>query len=308
MAAVIDVGSHTVRLLIADLVGETLVCRHYDHVVTHLGRGVAEHHRLSAPSLTATLAALESFAAILADYNQQQIRVVGTEALRVAQNRHELITLLKERTGLQLEVLESTQEALYMAHGVLQALCPPPQRAVIFDVGGASTEFVCVEQGRLLFQSSYPIGVVSLCDCDDAQQCMDRCADQLVKDLNRVGLWPAVQQSDWVLVGTAGTVTTLAAAQMKMMDYCPEQINNCHLESFQLDALSRRLAPLTCSERELLPGIEAGRGETIFVGVQFVRFLLDLFNCHSMTVSDAGLLQGVFWCTWGQSSVLAAVD
>jgi len=308
VAAVIDVGSHTVRLLIADLVGDTLIYRHYDHVVTHLGRGVAEHHTLSTPSLTATLAALESFAATIAHFGQRDIRVVGTEAVRAAHNRQELITVLKERTGLRLEVLDSQHEALYMAHGVLQALHPPPQRAVIFDVGGASTEFVCVERGQLRFQNSYPIGVVSLCDCDDPHQLMACCAEQLINDLNRAGLWPAVHQEDWALVGTAGTVTTLAAAQMKMTDYCPEKINNFHLQALQLDALSCRLAPLTSDEREQLPGIEAGRGETIFAGVQFVRFLLDFFKHDVMTVSDAGLLQGVFWCTWGQSTVLAAVD
>jgi len=307
VAAVIDVGSHTVRLLIADLVEDTLVRRHYDHVVTHLGRGVAEHHALSAPSLCATLAVLESFAATIVDFGQRDIRVVGTEALRAAHNRQELITLFEKRTGLHLEVLDSQQEALYMAHGVLQALRPPPQRAVIFDIGGASTEFVCVERGQLRFQSSYRIGVVSLCDCDDPHQRMTQCADQLVNDLRGFGLWPAVKR-DWVLVGTAGTVTTLAAAQMKMTDYCPERINNFHLEALKLDALSCRLAPLTSTERELLPGIEAGRGETIFAGVQFVRFLLELFKRDVMTVSDAGLLQGVFWCTWGQSTVLAAVD
>lgn len=308
MAAVIDVGSHTVRLLIAELEEGTLRRNHYDHVVTHLGRGVAEHHCLTNTSIQATLEALVCFAETITAFDQHHIRVVGTEALRVADNRQLLIDQVKEKTGLDLNVLDGRQEALYMAHGVLHALQPPPQRVVIFDVGGASTEFVCVEDGQLCFQRSYPIGVVTLCDCDNSQQMMVHCGQQLVEDLHSAGLWPDVQQDRWTLVGTAGTVTTLAAAQMKMTHYCAEQIDNFHLDASQLDVLSNRLAPLTCNEREQLPGIEAGRGETIFAGVEFVRHLLALFGHSSMIVSDAGLLQGVFWCTWGQDPVLSAVD
>ena len=308
MPAVIDVGSHTIRLLIADLVDESLAVRSYRHVVTHLGRGVAEHHELSDEAMEATLVALESFSATLTTFNQKQVRVVGTEALRVARNRDQFIGQVKQRTGLNLEILNGCEEALTMAQGVLHVLCPSPHKALIFDIGGASTEFVCVDEGKLLFHRSYPIGVVSLCDSTDSQALMERCGYVLQEDLKACGLWPDVCQNEWSLVGTAGTVTTLAATQMGMTLYRPEEINNFPLRDEQLETLSQRLAPLSCEERERLPGIESGRGETIFAGVLFVRFILSVLRHSEMTVSDAGLMQGVFLSTWGQRPLLSAAD
>ena len=308
MAAVIYVGSHTVRLLIAQEIDGELVTRHYDHVVTHLGTGVSQSRQLSEAAMAQTLAALEHFAHILHRFDETKVRIVGTEALRVATNRDDFICQLKRRTGLHLEVLSGEREAVYMANGVLQALQPQPDKAVIFDVGGASTEVVCVSHAQLCFHASYPIGVVTLRDHLEPERLVADFTQQLVLELTQAGLWPQVTQRDWAVVGTAGTVTTLAATQQQMAVYCPDKITNFKLKRTELAALADKLKGLSGVEREKLPGIESGRGETIVFGIELVCCLLDSLKCSVMTVSDAGLMQGVFYTEYSRHAVLSPAD
>ncbi|MCD6526366.1 MAG: hypothetical protein J7K75_05195 [Desulfuromonas sp.] len=199
-----------------------------------------------------------------------------------------------------MEIVDGQQEALLMATGVLAALYPPLQRCVIFDIGGGSTELVCVENGVLRFQRSWAVGVVRLLDEPDPVSGVSAMLSELKQQLQHCQLWPQVCSDDWTLVGMAGTVTILAAAQLEMTHYQPQRINNVHLNRQQLDRLDRKLSKLSIAEREALPGIETGRGATIVPGVQLVLRLLEFFDHDELVVCDAGLLQGVFHSTWGE--------
>ncbi len=174
---------------------------------------------------------------------------------------------------------------------------PPPERSLIFDIGGGSTEFIFWSEGRTMFHRSYPLGVVRLsetCSSDrERHPLIDETLRRLQDDLDDAGLGTALREPACLLVGTAGTVTTLAALHLEMTEYDWRRVNNLVLPRRSLQELRRRLGGLSVAEREALPGMEAGRGDLIVPGLDIVLGILKLTERSRLTVSDFGLLEGV---------------
>jgi exopolyphosphatase/guanosine-5'-triphosphate,3'-diphosphate pyrophosphatase len=177
------------------------------------------------------------------------------------------------------------------------ALEPQPETSLIVDLGGGSTEFVLWHRGRTRLHRSYPLGVVRLAEDapqpDDQLRQIASVLDSLRCTLVEEGWWPVAAGPDCRLVGTAGTVTTLAALHLRMADYDWRRINNLELQRDTLEDLLQRLVPLSVREREALPGMEPGRGDLILPGLRVILALLEGFGRKSLTVSDFGLLEGL---------------
>lgn len=241
-----------------------------------------------------TLFALREAADILSQAHVTTIRAAGTAALRSSRNGRDFAAKVRSTTGIPLEIIDGEEEARLCAAGVLAALSPRPATILAFDIGGGSTEFVLCRDEAVLFQRSYPVGVVSL-----AEECSAPAEQQRRIDAALAGLSADLQQSglsigaDCELVGTAGTVTTLAALQLGMAEYDWRRVNNLQLTLQQVDALSDRLIPLSTTDRERLPGMEPGRGDLILPGLRTVQSILAHFNRSRLTVSDFGLLEGL---------------
>ncbi|AMV72281.1 pppGpp 5'-phosphohydrolase and exopolyphosphatase [Desulfuromonas sp. DDH964] len=298
MFAAIDVGSNTVRMLLASVTGDgSLLPLHYFRKVTRLGGGITSNEGLASEAMERTLLALQQCAAELATARVDGVAAVGTAALRRAKNGKAFVARIQRETGLVVDVVDGEKEAYLAATGVLAALDPKPSHALIFDIGGGSTEFILVVDGKHLFYRSYPLGVVSLCEegGDPSMQYrqIETCLDALQRDLRRANLLDLIQDKRTLLVGTAGTVTTLAALQLGMEKYDWRRVNNLLLTQHDLQNWARRLGELDVAERERLPGLEKGRGDLILPGVMIVLQLLRLFSRESLTVSDFGLLEGL---------------
>ena len=296
MLAAIDVGSNTVRMLIGDCAARQVQADHYYRCITRLGGGYTPGMGLAAESIERTLAALAAFSKILHQQSITKVRAVGTAALRRAENSQEFQEGFTELTQLKLEIITGDEEAQLTARGVLSAIHPIPATALILDVGGGSTELILVEDGQILFRRSYPLGVVRLCEeePDDSARltAISRMLDELYLDLSRSHMKDKLGGS-CQLVGTAGTVTTLAAMAQQMIDYDPHRINNFTLSRGWLQQAYNRLAPMSVEERERLPGMEEGRGDLIVPGLQLVLSLLERYSWSSLKVADSGLLEGI---------------
>lgn len=298
MNAAIDVGSNTVRMLIGEVsVTGGMIPATYLRAITRLRGGFKPTQGLSSAAMERTLAALQEFAVELAGYDVGALAVAGTAALRQAPNGHAFVARVREKTGLAIEILSGEKEASLTASGVLAALDPTPETALIFDVGGGSTEFILVNNDRLCFRASYPLGVVSLCEetsePDQQRTTILSHLDQLEADLARHGLLALVRSTGCSLVGTAGTVTTLAALQLRMEEYDWRRVNNLVLDAASLEAWHERLQLLSVTERERLPGLEQGRGDLILPGLEIVLALVERLHKAGLTVSDFGLLEGL---------------
>ena len=298
MLAAIDVGSNTVRMLLSDPSQKGRQPERYYQRITRLGGGYIQGKGLALESMERTLAVLSGFKDILEQERASHVRLVGTAALRHAENREEFVKRVKERTGLNLEIISGQEEARLSAAGILSVLNPLPEISLLIDIGGGSTEFILCSAEQVVFQSSYPLGVVRLseeyADKSARKVAIQQMLEQFDQDLKAAELISS-PAADWQLVGTAGTITTLAALDLQMTKYDRRQINNHVLNYAWLRQTKVYLNSLSVSAREALPGIEAGRGDLILPGLEVILQLLEHFRQSHIKVADSGLLEGVMF-------------
>jgi exopolyphosphatase / guanosine-5'-triphosphate,3'-diphosphate pyrophosphatase len=293
MKAAIDIGSNSLRMLVGDVSRGQVVPERYFRQVTRLAGGYDPLTGISAEACERTLCALELFARVCDEMKPTCTRAVATEAVRRAGNGQQFIAEVRARTGFDVEIIDGVEEAVLSSAGVLSALKPQPTAALIFDIGGGSTEFIMIKGGKRLWQKSYPLGVVGLAEATDPGFVIERAISVLAEDLRLTGLSSLLAGEGCELVGTAGTVTTLAAADLAMTEYDWQRINNYILPQSTLRSLYERLLPLTPTDRELLAGVEKGRGDLIVHGAAIVLALLQLLGKNHLRISDFGLLEGV---------------
>jgi exopolyphosphatase/guanosine-5'-triphosphate,3'-diphosphate pyrophosphatase len=295
MRASIDIGTNTIRMLIGDVEGHSVNPEKYLRQITRIGGDFDPSNGLHEMSMERTLAALEDFSGELEAHDVNGVYAIATEALRRAPNKEIFIERVKARCGFDVEIIDGDLEAELSCAGVLSALKPSHDHLLIFDIGGGSTEFIYVVKGIPVFARSYPLGTVMLCEHhpgEIAQRAhIDRTLRYLHDDMVKAGFAHPLP-SGTVPVGTAGTVTTLAALDMEMQIYDWRKVNNYVLSYSRLMEISSQLAPLTVNQRESLPGMEKGRGDLVLPGARIVESVLDFCESPNLVVSDFGLLEG----------------
>jgi exopolyphosphatase/guanosine-5'-triphosphate,3'-diphosphate pyrophosphatase len=293
--AAIDVGSNSVRMLLQPVDKNILFTPKYFRQVTRLAGGFNPESGLAPKSMIRTLDALAQFAEILRRYKVEKIKAVGTEVLRQAINSSVFIEKAKKQTDLSIEIIDGEAEAGLSCRGILSVLNPQPERALLFDLGGGSTEIILLDKSKVCLQKSLPLGVVRL--FEDHPDSI-----HYIEEIQRI-LTPFIESSLWCewqqdavpieLVGTAGTVTTLAALKLEMDEYDGSLVSNLVLEKSWIEKISILLKTLPLKKRVELPGMEEGRADVIVAGVQIVSCLLDIVGRDSLRVVDAGLLEGL---------------
>jgi exopolyphosphatase/guanosine-5'-triphosphate,3'-diphosphate pyrophosphatase len=296
-AAAIDLGTNTARLLIGTRKPDgsfmpVLVKRR----ITRLGGGFTREEGLSREARDRSLAALADFAEEMKHHDVVNSRAVATSAVREAVNGRDFCDEVGKATGIRLEVIDGREEGLLTLNGVLAALAEPDGNYLIFDIGGGSTEYTLATDRKPLFTRSLPLGVVRLTEGKSGSVAMaekiDRELDLLETAVASAGLGGLVPGA--TLVGTAGTATTLAAISMKMTDYDYRRVNNYRLLLHEVREIYATLLPLSPADRLAIPGMEKGREDLIVAGLLVTLRTMEKFGFDSLTVSDFGLLEGLF--------------
>jgi len=291
--AAIDVGSNTVRLLLGHAINGRVEPFCYERRITRL-KGGATSSGLAPEAMARTLAALQEFALLIQQAQPVACRAVGTAALRQAANAQAFLHTVTAETGIAIETITGEEEARLSGLGVMTALLPVPESCLVVDIGGGSTEFALIENGCVLFQTSTPLGVVTLAEtCHSAESLKNTISALLDPIFTLLSDACPCPLSKLDLVGTAGTVTTLAAMHLQMTCYDWRLINNCRLTATDLSQLQAQLHALSPIERELLPGMETGRGDLILPGIDILQSIMARIAAPTVIVSDFGLLEGV---------------
>ena len=228
---------------------------------------------------------------------------MGTQALRQARNRQVFLDQVRDSLGLTVEVLAPEAEARLSLTGVLSALDPKVLAApavLVFDVGGGSSEFALVRPGHAPVLASLPLGVLTLSQArplgDPPQPArVAALKEELAAQLSafyRETFKPYLPAAP-LLVGTAGAVTTLAAMHLQLREYDAHQVNHLVLTRPQMAALAELLASLPEAERARLIGLEPAKAGVMVAGALIVLTILEVCRQDSLTVIDAGLLEGV---------------
>lgn len=297
MHAAIDVGSNTVRMLLADCDRGVLTTRNHTREITRLGGRFSREKGLAPDAMERTLVALAGFSRQLEQADLQSLRVAGTEVIRKAPNQTQFIRDLETRTGLTLEVLSGAEEARLSGLGVRAALKPRPDQFLAFDLGGGSLELILFDGQRVVWRHSQPLGVVLLAEQHPtvASRTAAICGqlDEIQTCLERAGLAERVLSPALPLIGSAGTVTTLAAIERQMDCYRADLIDNTRLNVRWLKMLRNTLAALPPGERLAVKGMEPGREDLILPGIDIVLGLMKMTGNTNLTVCDSGLLEGL---------------
>ncbi|RKF18279.1 Ppx/GppA family phosphatase [Altericroceibacterium spongiae] len=304
--AAIDLGTNNCRLLIARPSGENFVVIDAFSRVVRLGEGIAQTNRLSDIAMDRAVGALKICAEKLRRRNVHLARSVATEACRRADNGAEFIQRVKDETGIVLDVISAQEEARLAVLGCHILLEDGLGPAMIFDIGGGSTELVLIEPGgpvpRILDWQSVPWGVVSLTETvgeelPGADARAERYARmrQLVADsfadfAKRVA--PA-RAPDLRLLGTSGTVTTLASLHLDLPQYDRKAVDGLIVPSDSMRDISQRLSTMSPRERRKLPCIGNERADLVVGGCAILETILDIWPAPRLGVADRGIREGI---------------
>jgi len=306
--AALDLGTNNCRLLIARPEGENFTVIDAFSRVVKLGEGLAKSGRLSDEAMDRTLGALQVCAEKLRRRNVHLARSVATEACRRASNGAAFIERVREQTGIVLDIITAEEEARLAVLGCHILLEGGEGPAVIFDIGGGSTELVLIEPDgkipRILDWQSVPWGVVSLTDTvggseDSEAERLERYAKmrQIVSDsfaefAERIEI-RSRGASEIRLLGTSGTVTTLASLHLELPHYDRKQVDGLIVASKSMRDISTRLSYMSPEERGALPCIGNDRADLVVAGCAILEAILDIWPSDRLGVADRGIREGI---------------
>jgi len=307
--AALDLGTNNCRLLIARPSGRDFTVIDAFSRVVKLGEGLATTGRLSDAAMERTLAALTICADKLQRRNVRLARSVATEACRRASNGPEFIERVRRETGIALDIISAEEEARLAVLGCHILLEAGEGPAVIFDIGGGSTELVLVEADaatrvpRILDWQSVPWGVVSLTDTvgrsEDSEaarlarfaRMREMVSESFAPFAARVA--EAARHPDIRLLGTSGTVTTLASLYLELPSYDRKAVDGLIVPAPEMRGISARLAVMTPFERATLPCIGQDRADLVVAGCAILEAILDLWPARRLGVADRGIREGI---------------
>jgi exopolyphosphatase/guanosine-5'-triphosphate,3'-diphosphate pyrophosphatase len=294
----IDIGTLTCRLLIADLAsGHPLTELQSDRRILRLGQGVDQTKRLSPVAMDRVIACLQEWRNVIDGYQVEATAVVATSAVRDATNREVFLERVKREAGFEVEVISGEEEARRTLLGIRSGLPIGVMDILALDIGGGSTEFILDRPGQKPIVRSIDIGVVRLCErllrhdpptAEEVRQAREWVSRGTKEVIAGMG-----DHRQATFVGTAGTVTSLAAMAQKLSTYEPARIHNYRLTLETIRELEQTLLSRTKAERVRLPGLEKNREEVIAAGAIIIRTIMETLGHQSVLVSDLGLREGV---------------
>jgi exopolyphosphatase/guanosine-5'-triphosphate,3'-diphosphate pyrophosphatase len=309
----IDIGTNTLRLLVAETGPGAFRELYSDRKITRLGQDLDRTAALSRDAVERSIAALMDFSAKIREYSAVRTAAMGTSALRNAANAGEFIGEAKQRTGIDIAVITGENEARLTLLGVAGALkaarkgpdAGPLESALVIDIGGGSTELIVTSRGTEPEIASLPLGAVYLTErfirsdppsageLNALRRAVRSELDGYEKARQRTpgtGTTPARAR---VCAGTAGTITTLAAMDQGLREYDPARINGFVLRRASLDAIIDRLSASTLAMRREMAGLERGREDIVLAGAVVAQEIMERYGYPEMLVSDWGLREGI---------------
>jgi exopolyphosphatase/guanosine-5'-triphosphate,3'-diphosphate pyrophosphatase len=303
--AVIDVGTNSIKLLVADVLGHEVTPVSEQSKQTRLGSGFYESHRLQAGPIKATAEAVAAFVQTARDLKTSSIRVIGTSAAREAVNAKELISAIRASAGLELEVISGEMEADLVFQGVATDRSLAGAPLLLLDVGGGSTEFILGQGEEKHFRASFPLGTVRLLErmppSDPPKAGALAEARVWLKSFLEREVRPQVQpvlekevkascgQAPVQLVATGGTATILARMETKMTGFDRERIENARLTQERVSWHAERLWSMSVAKRKQVEGLPENRADVILMGAAIYEVVMNVLDFSNLKVSTRGL-------------------
>lgn len=304
--AALDLGTTTCRLLIATITPEgPQVVDSFVRVI-RLGDELATKGHISKEAMKRAITALTICAEKLKSYKVKRQRCVATAACREASNRETFLETIRLKTGLELEVITTAEEARLAIVGCADLLDLTTRYAIAFDIGGGSTEVMWMELfphklPEIIEWISLPLGVVTVAETlrnepysfAFLQKVRKAVAEEMKAFCDKAYIYPQLRQQNIQLIGTSGTVTTLAALYMNLERYDRAQVNGLKLSAEVVKQTISSLYTMTPEKRLLHPCIGPMRADLVMGGVAIFEGIYDVFPINPVRVADRGVREGI---------------
>src|SRR5688572_25884111 len=301
----IDLGTNNCRLLVARPTDNGFTVVDAFSRVVRLGEGMATSGKISEASQDRAVAAVAACAEKLRRRRVSLARSVATEACRRAVNGRQFVERVRRETGICLEIISPEEEARLALLGCHRLLEPGDGPALIFDIGGGSTELILIETDgfnpRIKSWWSAPWGVVSLTesegrhfsDPDERLAAYGRMKERVRHAFSRFAESLPARKDGIRLMGTSGTVTTLASVYLALPSYDRRAVDGLKMPSAAMRDVSRTLSGMSLEERSALPCIGAERADLVVAGCAILEAIMDIWPAETLGIADRGIREGI---------------
>jgi exopolyphosphatase/guanosine-5'-triphosphate,3'-diphosphate pyrophosphatase len=306
--AALDLGTNNCRLLVARPTGDSFRVIDAFSRIIRLGEGISASGRISDAAIARAVEALAICRDKMKNRGVTRARLIATEACRAAANGAEFQARIAEEVGLELEIIGRDTEAELAATGCTPLLDPDAEGVILFDIGGGSSELVRLGRSapcrrgpplpEIKAWASMPVGVVTLAERHGGHDVTREIYEAMVQEVARY-LAPFVAGNDFPavdrmhLLGTSGTVTTIAGVHLELRRYDRRRVDGCWMTDEQATGVVERLVDMSYEERVANPCIGSERADLVLAGCAILEAIRREFPCRRVRVADRGLREGM---------------
>ena len=305
--AALDLGTNNCRLLIARPTAEGFRVVDAFSRIVRLGEGVVASRRISEAAIARTVEALRVCRDKMGARGTRRARLIATEACRAAENGEEFRARVAEEAGLELEIIDSATEARLAAAGCTELFDPAAAGIILFDIGGGSSELVRLGRPNgarrgppapdIVGWVSLPFGVVTLAERYGGtvvpREVYEAMVDEVAKFVDEFAVTHRCDLSDFHMLGTSGTVTTIAGVFLNLRRYDRRRVDGCWLSDEEVSRVVGQLMAMSFDQRAANPCIGAERADLVLAGCAILDAIRRAFPCTRLRVADRGLREGM---------------
>jgi exopolyphosphatase/guanosine-5'-triphosphate,3'-diphosphate pyrophosphatase len=282
----VDIGTNSVRLLIANREGGELIRLQEELRVPRLGAGVSKQGYLTQAAIERTMKTLNEYKGLIDDFEASSY-LVATSAVREAENKEDFLSRVSQELNLTVEVVSGRQEAYLSYLGIVSELSELSGSLLAVDIGGGSTELIKGEKFNFNTSQSLDLGAIKL--REKFHDNIARMKKEAEEKINSIG-----EEYD-KLAGVGGTITTLASIKQALPNYDRDKLQGVILRKLELKQMLVQLSKLRLSERRQVIGLAPDRADIIIPGLVILLVIMDQSKKQELFVSTSGILEGIIY-------------
>jgi exopolyphosphatase/guanosine-5'-triphosphate,3'-diphosphate pyrophosphatase len=305
--AALDLGTNNCRLLVARPTREGFRVVDAFSRIIRLGEGITASGRLSEEATVRAVEALRICRAKMKNRGVTRARLIATEACRSAENGGAFLERVRDEVGIALEVVDRETEARLAATGCTPLIDPQASGVILFDIGGGSSELVRLDRPtptrfgppppEVRGWMSIPAGVVTLAErhggIDVSRAVFETMVSEISAFVEQFAAQYGTSTDGLHLLGTSGTVTTIAGVYLELPRYERRYVDGCWLSDKQVSGVTERLLAMSYDDRVANPCIGAERADLVLAGCAILEAIRRAFPCERLRVADRGLREGM---------------
>ena len=292
----IDIGTNSMRLLIADIIDNEIVNQSKYINTTRMGQDVDSNGIISKEAIDRNIKALKEFYNKAKEERCQEIYCIGTSALRDAKNGNDFVNRAKIDIGIDIEIISGKKESLLGFRGVLKGI-KEKENILVIDIGGGSTEFILGSYDKILFARSENIGALRMTekfiqnDPVKKEELLEIevFTKKIIKDIKDYLKDKKIDK----VVGIGGTMTSISAMNQELEVYSMDKVHNSKVELKDIDNILQKLIYMTLNDKKTLKGLQAKRADIITAGVKILEIIVKELEIDQITISEYDNLEGL---------------